>query len=332
MDYSQVPIRELDSLTRSALIRQGHSEDEAAEIAEVLLYAELRGNDQGVVKLIGPGLPKDPDAGEMRVENRTGLSALVHGHRNAGILVLRRATAVAQDIAAEQGISIVGTNGTGTSTGCVGYYANTLARSGFVGVLMAGSKPVVAPYGSYEPLLGTNPIAIGLPNEPDPIVFDMATSAITWYSVVAALAAGHELPANAAFDRRGELTTDPAAAMDGALTTFDRGYKGWGLSMVVELLTGPFIGASYAGFEDPASNWGNLVITIDPDLLGGREAFSRGVAAFAQRVRDAKRLAGVDRVLLPGDRGNAHSTAALESGVLELPTAIYEGLVTAAKR
>jgi Malate/L-lactate dehydrogenase len=119
-------------------------------------------------------------------------------------------------------------------------------------------------------MFGTNPIGFGFPAAADSIVFDMATSALTWYGLVLARARGDAIPADVAVDASGEPTTDPAHAMEGALLPFDRGFKGAGLGMAVEILAGPLVGAAFCAIE---GEWGNTIIALDPGLLVDGERF-----------------------------------------------------------
>ena len=322
----RVSIAELETLGLRGLKRIGYDDDEAARIFDVLLYAELRGNDQGVVKLIGEGIRRDPSAGPIEIQARTAVSARIDGNRNAGILVMRRAADLVIEIARESGVGLVGTFNTSTSTGALGYYARGVAESGFICFAFAGSRPAVAPLGSYEPMFGTNPISAGIPTENRPFVFDMATSAITWYSLIAAKEAKRAIPGGVALDERGDPTSDPAAAMAGAILSFDRGHKSYGLSMLVALLTGPLVGA--APTDQPSENWGNLIIAFDPGLIRERDAAATDATALIQSVKGAKRLPGTDEILVPGERGDRLADSNRRGAAVDLDDAVYHALAS----
>src|SRR3989344_2232186 len=230
----------LKELTKKAILNYGYSEKETKVILEILLYAQLRGNNQGIVKLIGKGIPKAEDAGKIEVEKDTKLSALINGSKNHAMVVVNKAVDMAIQKAKEHGIGIVGVNHINTSSGALGYYAKRIAKEGLIGFVFAGSSETVATEGSYEPIFGTNPLAIGVPTSKDPLVLDMATAAMAYFGVIEANTAGRSLPGGIAYDEKGNLTTDPAKVLDnGALRTFDKGHKGAGLSMMVQILTGP---------------------------------------------------------------------------------------------
>jgi L-2-hydroxycarboxylate dehydrogenase (NAD+) len=98
-----------------------------------------------------------------------------------------------------------------------------------------------------NPSVVTNPIAVGLPSETDPLVLGRPTSAISWYELVEVISRGDPIPKDAVHAREDAPISDPKKAMDGALRTFDRDLEGSGLSIVIEAMTGPSVGAAFAG-------------------------------------------------------------------------------------
>lgn len=327
----KIKISELKNLGLKALKKQGYNDSEADTILGMLLYAQLRGNNQGLVKLIGKGIPKNPAAGAITIEKETKLSARINGSHNPGAIVIKKAMELAVAKAKEHGIGIVGTNNTNSSTGALGYWAGQIARQGLVGFVFAGSPETVCYHGSYEPIFGTNPMAIGVPTDKDPIVLDMATAAMAYYGLIEAKTAGRKIPPDIAYDSEGNLTDDPTKAMDGALRPFDKSYKGAGLSLMVEILTGPLVGASFTGIGDTATNWGNLVFAIDPEMLTDRKEFARNVSALAARVKTTKKLPGVTEILLPGERGDKLTKSRLASGTIDIEDNLYRALQQAAQ-
>jgi L-2-hydroxycarboxylate dehydrogenase (NAD+) len=324
----QISLEQLKQTTLTALTRSGYPPEEGEIILDVLMYAQLRGNNQGIVKLIGPGMPRHPQAEPIRIVRETKLSALLDGGRNAGMVVLTRAADLAIEKAREHGIGIVGTNNTNTSTGAIGYYANRGALAGLITLVFSGSGEYVAMHGSYEPIFGTNPLAIGIPSTGTPIVFDMATAAIARFGIVEAKTAGRSIPGDVAYDANGQLTTDPAAALSGAIRAFG-GYKGAALALMVEIFTQPLVGTS-PDSDGKKTDWGNLVIALDPELLVDGETFKARVEALGQRVKATRKLPSVEEILLPGERGNQLLQQALETGAIEIEDSLWAGLQAAA--
>ena len=194
-----------------------------------------------------------------------------------------------------------------------------------IGFVCSGAPELMAMHGSYEPFLGTNPLAIGIPSAGKPLVFDMATAAIAWYGVILAQAEGDTIPDGVAYDAEGRLTTDPEAALAGAIKAFG-GYKGAALALIVETLTRPLVGATRK--EDGKKlDWGNLVFAIDPALLADDlDTFREGVSDLLGRVKRLKKLPGVDEILIPGERGDRVQEQILAAGALELDERVWREL------
>ncbi len=318
----KVSVEALRTATRRAIAAQGYSEADTEIILDVILYAQLRGNNQNVIKLLGAGMPANPRAGEIKVVKDTKLSALLDGDWNQGMVLVSRATELAIDKADAHGFGIVGTRRSNSPTGAIGYFARQLAEAGLLGFVCSGSMELMAMHGSYEPFFGTNPLAIGIPTAGAPIVFDMATAAIAWYGIHLANAEGESIPEGVAYDSDGRVTTDPAAALAGAIKAFG-GYKGAALALIIEVLTRPLVGAT----RDDAGkklDWGNLVFAIDPELLADDLAsFQAGVSDLLARVKGLKRLPGVEEILAPGERGDRVYQRVMATGEIELDERIW---------
>jgi LDH2 family malate/lactate/ureidoglycolate dehydrogenase len=314
----KITISELKDLTTKAVAGYGYNEEETRAISEILLYAQLRGNNQGVVKLIGKGIPRDPAAGEMLIEKETPISARINGNRNHAMVVVRKAMEIVAGKAEQSGFAIAGTFNTNTSSGAIGYVASELARRGLIGFVFGRSPERVAMHGSYEPVFGTNPLAVGIPARPEPIVLDMSTAATSYFGLVEATTAGRDIPGDMAYDAAGKPTTSPAEAVKGAIRSFDRGFKGSALAMIGEILAGPLVGAAFCGLGDSRGNWGHLIFAIDPGLLGDRDEFTANLARMMDKIKSTKRLPGVEDILVPGERGSRKARGCLESGEIEI--------------
>lgn len=324
----KVQVEELKQVTLNVLSRSGYPVDEAETILSVLMYAQLRGNNQGVVKLIGAGMPRDKACQPILVVRETKLSALLDGGRNAGMVAVTYAMKLAIQKAQDHGIGIVGTNNTNTSTGAIGYYASQIAQAGFVGLIFSGSGEYMAMYGSYEPIFGTNPLAFGIPTAGKPIVFDMATAAIARFGIVEAKTAGRSIPEGVAYDNAGQLTTDPSAALGGAIRAFG-GYKGAALALLVEVLTHPLV-STHPDTAGRKTDWGNLVIALDPELLVDGDTFKERVSKLVDRLKGAQKLPGVEEILIPGERGDQFLQQVLDAGSIEIEDQLWNALRIAA--
>jgi LDH2 family malate/lactate/ureidoglycolate dehydrogenase len=287
-------------LLESVFRRAGLPPAEAATVADAIIEAELRGRStHGFVRV--RGLVEQIRRGgfePVRIDRDGGHWLRVDGGNGIGYLVADRAMELAIERAAGQGTALVAVH-RATHAGMLGYYAEKAARQGFVGLAACDCSPRVAPYGSSEALFGTNPLAIAIPAEPNPILLDMSTAAITNGELLLAKRQGTRIDPTLAFDRQGRPTDDPEAALAGAVVAFG-GHKGAGLALAIQILTSALVGA--ATVPAPGTDYGYLIAAIDPAIFTDREAFLRDVTALADRIRSARPAPGHAHVLLPGDR------------------------------
>jgi LDH2 family malate/lactate/ureidoglycolate dehydrogenase len=258
----------------------------------------------------------------VRIERDTRLSQLINAGAHPAPVVSYRATDVAIDKAAEHGFGIVGVHNTFSSNGPQAHYAERIAEHNLIGIVMARSPGAVAPFGSAAPLFGTNPIGFSFPTLDRPLVFDMGTSAMTWYGLVLAKARGEPIPDGLAIDRVGHITTDPTEAMDGALLTWDRDYKGSGLGMVIEILAGPLTASAYCDCETFDKEWGSTFLAIDPALLVDVERFKADSSDLIATVRSSRERPDGVRPRLPGERSRTAYEEAKASGMVDVDEAV----------
>ena len=160
----EIPVDRLIELTEKSLRGIGVPEDDIEIVRDVLLYAELRGNNQGLVKIPARGVLPRADAKPVEITRRVACAALINANGNSGMAAVSRAATEAADLARTHGVGIVGVNNLSSSTGAIGFYADRIARENLIGIVMAGSVKAVAVAGGVKPVLGTNPIAIGVPS------------------------------------------------------------------------------------------------------------------------------------------------------------------------
>lgn len=322
----KVNVADLRDKVLAGVAKLGYKDDDAKIIADVLLYAQMRGNNQGITKIATGGVPKAADLEEYKIIKQNKCGALVSGGHS--MVTTNKAVKLATDLAAEHGVGIVGSNHTFTSSGAIGYFARQIADAGYIGFVCVGTPPFVAPYGSAEPKLGTNPLSYAFPTNGGSVVFDTATAAMAYFGVVEAKLKGEPLPEGVGFDSEGTPTTDAAKALEGSVSTF-AGHKGFGLSLLVQLLGGPFVDASFIGLEEEKGS-GTLVMAIDPSLLVGKDEFLKGADTLTKELKSAKPLSSQD-VLLPGERGDNLAKQAEDSGETEIADAIWSELNTFVK-
>lgn len=324
---ARLTVAEARAVAERVMVATGHTDGEARLIADHLIDCELRGLSYG-------GLPRALSVAErirkaerkrepIRVEEKTAVSALVHGGDNVGYLVAWKAMEVAIARAASHGIAIVGANST-WYTGMLSYYAERIAAAGFVSMIASNASPWVAPFGGTEGRFGTNPICYGFPvAEGDPVIWDIGTSSIMHAEIMIARRLGRELPDGVAYGPDGRETRDPAAALGGGAIRPWGGAKGSGLGIVVQLL-----GAMCASPAIPQGmhDFGCLFVVMSPSLLMPPEDFKRAVSDYAAAVRGTRPVAGGPPVRMPFDRSAAERRRRLAADTIDVADAILEHL------
>jgi LDH2 family malate/lactate/ureidoglycolate dehydrogenase len=255
------------------------------------------------------------------VSRESGITAVVDGGGHHGLVVAESATRLAIAKARKSGIAVVCARNHRYS-GTLGYYTELVARNGMIGISVAsGSFGSVAPYGAREGRLDTNPIAVGFPTMTEPIVWDIATSAISGSEVYRRLVTGEQLPPAVALDSRGEATRDPAEALAGAILPWG-GHRGSGLAMVIRLLA---LLSGVAPFPADGGEFAFLVIVVDPSLFLPPGEFERGAAEFAAGIRATPPAPGFCAVRMPSDRSIQVRAERQRDGI-EIDRAVYERL------
>lgn len=303
----------------------GWDEEDAETQADIMLYAERHGNNQGLIKLFDPTqMAPAPGCGKPRLSRSGPVSAVVDGQQSPGMLALNEAVAVAAEKARAQGVGIVGVNNTSTSSGMLAYYGASLAEQGLVCIIIATSPELVSMVPGAAKKFGTNPICFGIPREGGkPLVFDMSTSAVAFFGVMEAKAKGQQLAEGVACHADGTPTTDPDAILSqGASILPFGGHKGAALSLMAELLGSVLPGAAVLGMgpsKEAAKNWGHTVIAFDPQLL--TDSFAAKVDAVLVDVK-----ASGKHIRLPGEKSSSIAAAVAREQALTLPRSLWESL------
>ncbi len=315
---------------RTLLARARMREDIAADVADVLVAADLLGHTTHGLALLAPYLG-EVEAGAMATDgapvtvNARPAAQTWDGGRLPGPWLTLRALDAAAAMAA--------TYGTGTVVirrshhiACLAAYLMRATERGLVAIIQS-SDPLIAavvPHGGITPIMTPNPIAAGLPTGGDPILIDISTSITSMGYTKQCVDAGRRLPGPWLIDTQGNATDDPTVAWNepkGALLPLgglDAGHKGFGLGLMIEALTA---GLSGLGRADPVEGWGGTVFVqvLDPEAFGGLDAFRRQMDFMVEAAHNAKPRAGVDRVRLPGEAGLRRYRAQLADGVALFP-------------
>jgi len=318
------PIEALREFTTRVFLHFGVPKSDAAQAAEVLACADLRGIDShGVARLNSYfGLLAEGQINprpEIKVVRSMLSTATVDGDNGLGLVVGPQANRIAMDMAEQCGsgwVSVCNTN----HFGIAGYYVLQGLERGLIGWAMTNSTKLVAPLWGAERMLGTNPIAIAFPGKEEPsIVIDMATSAAAYGKIEIAQRSGEDIPEGWGIDRDGRATTKPAEMISGgALLPLgsDRqrgGHKGYALAMMVDILSGVLSGANWGPFAPPfalrqeipkrrvGKGIGHFFGAMRIDGFIDPEEFKRQIDDYIRVFRATKPAPGTNGPLIPGD-------------------------------
>ncbi len=303
---------ELTRFVSDIFIAEGMSRDDAQIVADILVWADLRGVESHGVERV-PRYVALMKGGQMQaaaspnVQEMAGAAFRIDGKKSLGPVGMMRALEAAEPRARAHGIAM-GVLANSTHTGAIGYYAEWAAKRGLAAIIMAAGMPLMAWPGTKAPSISTSPIAIGVPGGPDGVtVFDMSTAIAASGRLRKAMLDKKPIPEGWALDADGNPATDPAKAVTSLPVG---GAKGAGLSLMIEILAGVLGGTpivapmAQPGAARPHSANG-LVILIDIAKFRPLAAFVDDVDMLANVLKSLACLGDAEPVRMPGERGTA---------------------------
>ncbi|MBA2479501.1 MAG: Ldh family oxidoreductase [Planctomycetes bacterium] len=323
-----VTAQALERFCVDALTRAGVGATDALTTARVMVTTDTWGVFTHGVKCLkgyvwrlrGGGL--DP-VGRPTVEREGPAWAVMDGRSSLGMVTSVAAMERAIAKARTCGLAYVGVHNT-CHFGAAGYYAAMAAERGMIGLAMANDAPSMAVPGAKGRVLGNNPFAFAVPCGTSYALLDIALSTVAGGKVMAAHFLGKSIPADWSLDREGNPTTDPKEFIAGGALTPMAAHKGYGFGILVESLAAALTGAAMAsGVEswlvhDPTKPTGHGAAFIALDIASmmpiGR--FEERMAALATEIRSAPKVAGCDRIYLPGEIELERRERALRAGIV----------------
>ena len=270
----------------------------ASVVADALVQADLWGvSSHGVSNYIEsiyvPGLRRGSIEPTPNVEilRESPVTAVVDGGGGMGHVVGHRAMSLAIDKARESGIGVVAVRGS-RHYGMAGYYSWMAVAEDMIGLSLTNSDTLVLPTFGKDAKLGTNPISVAVPAGAEPpFLLDMATSTVPYGKLMLARRAGVPVPLGWATDEDGVPTTDAAKAVD-ALRLLPLGgsaelggHKGYGLAVVVDILTGLLSGAGVGMDEGLGDQVGHFFAALRIDLMRSPKVFKADMDSMLKRLR-----------------------------------------------
>ena len=327
----------------STLGKVGVGQHDAETTANALVTTDAMGVFTHGTKLLGGYLKKLKGGGYgvaavPRIEREGAGWAIIDGASALGQVGSSFAMQTAMTKARNVGIAYVGLRNTG-HIGAAGYYATMAARDGFIGMVTGNDIPSVTAPGSCGAVLGSNPIAYGIPvRNGDPIILDIATAAVAGGKVYAAIQRGESIPNTWLTGPDGKPTTDGSLYPKHASLAPLAGHKGYGFGLWCEVLSAILPGGHMTWqvgswmFDDASRpSWHNAsFIAIDIAAMVPMEQFQQRLQKLIDEIHGAATAEGVARVLLPGEREWQLYRQSQNSGI-QLPPDVIDKLSQAAE-
>jgi len=295
------------------MISAGLDPEESALFMENLLYADCRGvGSHGISRLIN--YAKRVKCGiitpgaNAEVIQESAATLVIDGHNGIGAKIARQAMDLSIQKAKDAGCCVTTVRG-GNHFGVGAFYSKYAAEQGMIAWVLSVSSKAVAPTGGAQAMLGTNPFSLAVPaKRNDPFDLDMATSVVARGKVVLSKKNGKPVPEGWGLDKTGVPTTDPDAILDNGFMLPFGDYKGYGISLFIDLMCSCLAGGTnsrttpsfWNDYENP-QNLGYFMLVIDPEKFLPLDVFKSRVDNTLEEFKACPTAPGVERVYIAGE-------------------------------
>ena len=325
----------LRSFCTELLMKEKMSCEDAFVTADNLVDADLSGVESHGVSRITNYMKRlrsgvVAHSGGPIVTNERAASLAIDGNNQMGM--------VSGKFAMEKCIEKAKINGSCFATvnhsnhfGTASYYSRIAADKGCIGIAGTNAPPNIAPWGSSQKFMGTNPISISTPTLSDPITLDMAPSVVAMGKIILAAKLGKPIPEGWVLDPDGNPTTDPVVGQYGTLIPIG-GPKGSGIAIFMEILCGVLAGAQYGphinhfwnDFKNP-QDVGHFFCAIDISAFSDYETYLKRLDEFVKEIKALPLSKGASQIFMPGELEVIKRKARKENGI-EMSSNVYEEL------
>ena len=318
----------------------GCGESDARYMAECLVQTNLWGIDShGVLR--APLYVKRFENGAMKsspqfkIEKGQGVIEVMDADDGSGYLACRAAMERAIALAKTNMVGVVGIKRS-NHCGAMMLYARLAAEEGMIGIAMSNVVPNMVVPGGVKPVTGNNPIAFAIPTFGEfPLVLDMSLSAVAGGKLLLAASRGEKIPLGWATDKHGCPTDDPQKGFKGFLLPMG-GYKGFGLSLVVDILCGVLTGGAfqhqlkgmYKNPDEPSLT-GQMMIVLNLAAFMPEDDMKFHMAGFIETLKASPMMEADDEMLVPGELEHRAETERRTSGI-PLPRKVHDELLSVA--
>ncbi len=340
MEVTRIPVEVVESFMKAVFQALGTPEEDAAICADVLITSDLRGIEShgiGRLKYYYDRIKAGVQFTQTRIDvvEETETTAVLDGNHGMGHVIAYRAMRMAMDKARRYGLGAVAVRNS-THFGIAGYYPLMAAREGMVGLTVTNARPAIAPTFGVEPMLGTNPIAFAAPSDmPFPFCFDAATSICQRGKVEVAVRAEKPIPPGWVIDEQGQPLTDAARILHdldagkaallplGGAGEEMAGYKGYGLAVMVEILSAALAGGVFMkdllGRAEDGSRrpymLGHFFQAIDVGHFVPLDVFRHITGQIMRDLQNAVKEPGQERIYVAGEKEHEMEKIVREQGI-----------------
>lgn len=339
--YFITPEKHIAFVTR-VLAQLGIPREDARQAADVIAQSDISGVDShGLSRLsmyagrIKQGLVNKTPHLKKIVDNDSVMA--FDGDNGLGLVNVPRVMDICIEKARQKGVAVA-TIKNSNHYGVGNYYALKAIKQNMISVLMTNTTPCMAPTGGTELLIGTNPVTIGVPaGKHFPVILDMATSTVAFGKLQAMARKDEKIPFGWAITKEGKPTDSAKEAIEGSVLPI-AGYKGYGLAVIIDLLSAVLAGAAFAkdiGRLDRPNNpqpekIGHFLAVIDVAKFQPVAEFKETVDTYIQTMKNSNKIAGVKEIFLPGEIELIKTKERKEKGIPVEPT-LAQAIVGLAK-
>ena len=334
MPYYKLPESATRKFCEDIFEGYGFTKQQAIDITDVLLMADLYGiESHGIQRLIRyhngiqEGLIR-PDA-KPEITFETKLSAVIDAKMAMGQVVSKMAMNMAIEKAKEHGFGVVAVNHS-NHYGIAGYYTRMAVEADLIGMCFTNTEAIMIPTFGKNAMIGTNPIAFGMPAEPTPFLFDVATTVAPRGKLEVYNKKGIPTPEGWIVDENGQDTTDAGRVIQNIINKAGGGilplggskeitgsHKGYGLGMIVEILTGIIAGGVTSNHVAHSGNGSTSESfwAIDYGMFGDKKAMKDNMSTLLEELRNSEKAAGQTRIYTHGEKEMESTAEKLKTGL-----------------
>jgi LDH2 family malate/lactate/ureidoglycolate dehydrogenase len=323
----KVPVSKITTMFKEALATSGAEQKDIDVMTTLCLEQDLHDNYFSGLSDVDKAiklLQQSKDKTHSFEVDKPALKLVNCNGRDAG-LVTYELVPLLCDMAREQGLAMIGYYNGGYQS-MPEVFARAIAAQDLVGLVSgAGGPQGVVPFGGSKDIMGTNPLAYGIPTNDLPIVFDAATAKYAYGSIGLTRERGGTLPERSYLNKAGAWTTDPNDAI--AIVPFGE-HRGYAINLLLEVLDGSMVRAKSGLLQKGEADLGGFILAIDPAAFGPLEEFKAQTTKLAQDIAAVPPAEGFREVRVPGHRGEQFRQQAVASDSIEIADDIWQKFET----